>query len=491
VPRCFYAIVTGNNQANLTAIFALAQRGDRVVWLQTPTAKQLRWLRNAEEILAPRGLVTFTEDLTEAQEISPSELASRIVALVRDERYSGAQPVFVLNGGQKFTALGFERAAAGAQRAPISLYADLQAATVLRLDALAGSFRPMPWGPRPITMDELLKARGNARSARRPGVRIWPNGAEMRDPLALFRQEPALQSVVLRIYTTCTVQRDETGPGDGAAQKLEKLVDFTRADPRSAETWGSIVREHVCNGSLARQLKCAALLDTLQERLSKVAPPGGAFFNATAGFFRTQALLCLGDPRPLAITQEEEQLLCQDGWIRSKIEAGQIRSSNLARSFGGAFEEAVPVRLIGFLNGHPELAATVHEVWRNVEVCREGQEAKAGFAEYDVAILFDSGRLVHLECKAGIEMSQSRLYSRLAALKRTGGEGGDQVLCGPLLGSEDDPRPEFRKLREIKSRVEEFGFRFLEYDADNGFEAGLMRIFERHHRARMAAAGGG
>ena len=133
------------------------------------------------------------------------------------------------------------------------------------------------------------------------------------------------------------------------------------------------------------------------------------------------------------------------------------------------------------------MAATVSEVWRNVQVCREGQEHRAGFAEYDVAILFDSGRLVHLECKAGVEMSQSRLYSRLAALKRTGGEGGDQVLCGPLFGTADDPRSEFRKLHEIKTRVEEFGFKFLENDAGHAFEDGMMKTLERHRKARLAA----
>jgi hypothetical protein len=489
MPHCFYALVTGNNQANLAAVFALAQAGDRVVWLQTPTAKQLQWLRSSGQILDGRALQSYIEDLTPEEELSPSELARRIDALVC-RTYRGAQAVFVLNGGQKFTALGFERAAAGIRPEPISLYADLQAATLLRLDAFGGSFRSISWGPAPITLDELLTARGNARSRRNPGIRIWPSPPKVGNPLAAFREQPALQSIVLRIYSTCTVRRqdpDDVSGGDEASQKLSKLVTFVRGDARSAQTWNSIVREHICNSRLARKLKSEEFLQNLKERLSKVEPPGGALFNAVAGFFQTQALYCLGDPRPLAITPDEEQLLLQDGWIGGALEGGQMRSSKLARSFGDAFEDAVACRLLEFLKDNPELAATVSEVWRNVEVCREGQEHKAGFAEYDVAILFDSGRLVHLECKAGVEMSQSRLYSRLAALKRTGGEGGDQVLCGPLFGTADDPRSEFRKLHEIKTRVEEFGFKFLEYDAGHAFENGMMKILERHRKARLAA----
>ena len=378
---------------------------------------------------------------------------------------------------------------AGIRPEPVSLYADLQAATLLRLDANAGSFRPVPWGSNPITLDELLQARGNARSKRKPGTRIWPPPCELNDPLALFRAEPALQSVVLRIYSTCTVQRenrDEPAGQDEPAQKLEKLVDFVRGNPRSAETWKDIVGQHVLTAKLTRNIK-AEILEKLRSRLCNVAPPGGAFFSAVAGFFRTQALYCLADPRALTITPDEEQMLRQDGWIGGAFDGNQMRSSNLARSFGEAFENTVPFRLLQFLKQSPALAAAVHEVWRNVEVCREGQEDKPGFAEYDVAVLLDSGRLVHLECKAGTEMSQSRLYSRLAALKRTGGEGGDQVLCGPLFGTADDPRPEFRKLHDIKTRVEEFGFRFLAYDAGGAFEDGLFKIFERHHKARTAA----
>jgi hypothetical protein len=41
--HCFYAIVTGNNHANLAAL-ALAHTNDLVVWIETAAAKEQRWL---------------------------------------------------------------------------------------------------------------------------------------------------------------------------------------------------------------------------------------------------------------------------------------------------------------------------------------------------------------------------------------------------------------------------------------------------------------
>lgn len=483
LPHCFYAIVTANNQANLVAVFAMAQPGDHIVWLQTPTAVQKRWLKNADAVLDPRRLTSQTVNLSEEDELSPFHLSECIRSLGREK--ANTQPVFILNGGQKFTALGFERASHELEPAPLVLYADVFAAKLLRLDASTASFHPISWGPYSLTFDELLRLRGNTYSQRKPGRRIWPDPPVISDPLATVRTNPILQSLVLRIFSTCTKQyvdnANETAGNDDMRRNIEKLPVFV-SNPLNTEPWSAIIRTHICNKRLRGQLRNHEYINTFHQGLSNVQ---GAFFKETAGFFRNQALACLSGTGTVAVNPDEEAMLRGDGWINGTLSGGLVQNENVAKSFGMTFEEAVAARLLAFLRDNPEHAASVREVWTGVEVCRDDGTP---FQEYDVAILFDSGRLVHLECKAGTTVPQNVLYSRLGALQRTGGEGAMQVICGPLFGTSDDEREEFVKLHQIQAKVKHFGLTFLPYDKADGFEEGLHKIFDVHYKARKDVA---
>jgi hypothetical protein len=107
-------------------------------------------------------------------------------------------------------------------------------------------------------------------------------------------------------------------------------------------------------------------------------------------------------------------------------------------------------------------------------------------AEYDVSLLFENGRLLILECKAGAVMSRPDGFARIAKLRKVGGEGGDMVVCAPLFGPEDTSR-ENADLQKKAEEFRTFGIPFLAYDEGQRFEESLKGLMERHALARAAA----
>ncbi len=474
MPPRFYAVATENNHANLGAMFSLCVRDHglegSVVWLQTEIARARQWSRHSDAVLRGRGVTRIDNlEVTPDQEASPEALAA---LLTQDAvRHGDEKPVFLLNGGQKILALGFERAASRMSPRPVSLYGDLARGALLRLGDRAGSFEPVPWGQCPLRLEELLSSRGLCifRTGSAPASRAWPKAAaeDLEDPLASLRADPDLAAAVFRIHMETNPRRE--APSYTASSKA--LQDFIGNDPEAVRSWRQTMG-NLLAGRLANK-----------DHLTAIRSPSGPLFTAAARFFHKYMLLASTERPAASVTPREEALLRADGWIRGGIRAGQIERKNL-EGIGERFARAVRARVLAFLKNNSRLAAPVTEVWYGVEVREPDQTVS--YAEYDVAILFESGRLLHLECKAGIELTEKEHFARLAKLRRTGGQGGDQAVCSPLFGSADTDEPALAALHAKGEKIRDFGALFIPYDAGDLFERELARLMDRHARAREA-----
>lgn len=102
--RLFVAVATGQNVANLPPILELAQPGDMVVWLESRQAKEGKWTKGANNVLARRNL-----DIGEPASISeinnPAEVSHACHTLL--SRPDLPQEIYVVtNGGTKLTLIG-------------------------------------------------------------------------------------------------------------------------------------------------------------------------------------------------------------------------------------------------------------------------------------------------------------------------------------------------------------------------------------------------
>jgi hypothetical protein len=215
--RTFYAIATGQNQANLPPILTLADpRQDHVVWLETPEARKRGWVEGSWLVLKA------TRQIEQARLEVDDETIQSPVCFERwlRERIKGVDdPVFVLNGGLKQHTLGLDRAALAAGNVTL-VYSDLKPAALRILDPGAEAFRTEPLG-NCLHMGEFLRLNGF--EPKNTTTRIWPGISAFRPSEFLaFRTRSDVQQLVMLLYGR--LMRDT-----GATSKLRKLPPLTQA----------------------------------------------------------------------------------------------------------------------------------------------------------------------------------------------------------------------------------------------------------------------
>ena len=99
----FVAVATGQKIANLPPILQYAERGDRVMWLLSPEAKDKMWLEGVLSVLENRGISSQCFDVKDLY--SPKEVRD---VVLNDISLSECEDnvFFVLNGGPKLTPVG-------------------------------------------------------------------------------------------------------------------------------------------------------------------------------------------------------------------------------------------------------------------------------------------------------------------------------------------------------------------------------------------------
>lgn len=137
-PRRFLVVSTGQNVANLPPILEFGEAGDRVVWIESPEARDRNWSEGARGVLHDRGfLISRDADIHVSQINDPAQIRAAIQSASASWRPE-EELFIVANGGQKLT--------------PIGLYLGLQRR---RSWFLYGNDRPVEWQRYPIDFGTL------------------------------------------------------------------------------------------------------------------------------------------------------------------------------------------------------------------------------------------------------------------------------------------------------------------------------------------------
>lgn len=250
MPRRIYAVATGQNQANLPPILSLASQGDCVVWLETPLARERRWAEGANAVLESRGIPYESIPIGDSQVRSPQAICELL--LEERRRHPTAEPVFVLNGGQKHMVLGV--GLARQQGRLMLVYSDVRPAQLWLLGPDDSEFRPASL-ENPLRLDEWLLANGLVILPGSLNHQLWPPAEARTQPARL-------------------------GSDSAQAFKLPNVQDRIRGSERLCARWQDLIHKSLQN--------CGVRLprDLVPQLAKALAAPQGSLLSSAEAFFR-------------------------------------------------------------------------------------------------------------------------------------------------------------------------------------------------------------
>lgn len=428
-PKRFYVVATGQAQANLPPLYALAGHGDSVVWIETPLAKQKGYSVTSQAVLAKRLGSPDPEDklsVSDADILNPDRLKEILLADIGT--HPDADPILIATGGPKYMMFGVDRAACKLGF-PVA-YTDIGSAELLTLAHPSGSFTHGPL-TNPITLDEWLAVnRLELCSTFPPPIEIWPTpslGAPL-DPARdlAFASDSACQRAFFAIHRAKAKKAKELA---GQAPPSEIPDEFTATD--------------------GFRLDWRKLADHISHR----PVPNGNDVRALRSFLARQARRAAAMQRPpLSLDPAAVDQLKQDRWLDPEFDpANPGAPSHRQFAAGDRFEEAVALRVQRFVQINPRIAAIISGIFLKVSIASP-EDPLIRFTELDVAILLKNATLIHLECKCGREADESDTYYRLGKLQHVGKSGASLVFCIPMF-PELAGSPEFEFLYEPYRRI--------------------------------------
>jgi len=444
----FYALATGQNQANLPPILTLAQKGDSVIWIQTPRARQACWSETASKVLESRGIQASPKEaipIEDADVLSPPTLRG---ILLRDMRDPNHKPpfVFVLNGGQKHSVLGIDRASL--DESFTIVYSDLTPARLHVLDPKDDAFRPRPL-ENCLTFEEWRTVNGLVlRQGAVQPRRIWPSPEVplSSQEFASFVSDSGFQRLLFGLYAD-----------------LEQEPATVNAIPKVPKT------PEVESRWRTRAEGIFSALRIPPERREKYGSLDQPLFQIVAKFCWDEIVRACRTPAESRLTQIEIDRLRSEGWLTGTVNDGMVhRENRLQGRLGDFFEEAVACRVMQFLEQNRTYAAPVHGVWLKTELALSARPDEP-FAQYDVAILLKNAILLHLECKCKDLESEKDNFSRLAKLQQAGGDAVSQIFCVPVFTALAGGK-EFDNMHRLYDRAHQYAqmnrrFRVIAYTA--------------------------
>ncbi len=111
-PNIHIAISTGQNIANLIPIREMGKPGDRVLLVESETARQKNYTAPLQQLLKKDGFqVEAPLRVSDAEQVEIYPLAEKLRAWLQAYRQAEEPLFFYFNGGQKMAALGMQEAA--------------------------------------------------------------------------------------------------------------------------------------------------------------------------------------------------------------------------------------------------------------------------------------------------------------------------------------------------------------------------------------------
>ncbi|MBI3391736.1 MAG: hypothetical protein HY039_00965 [Nitrospirae bacterium] len=410
----FIAVSTGQNVANLPPILELAEKGDRVLWVESRVAREQGWTAGARLVLEGYKIGELAPPLEVDEINNPIEVASRLGCRedVVAEIKGGASLFIVANGGHKLTPIGLIKAFD--KHKPTILYGDDRPAVLhVFRDGLGGSPETMPYSRHRLDLSDILRASGYAvPSGTEQPIKLWPANRHLSPPNESYGVDAERTASIHdqhHLWGLAEARPGEPVTFDRAVARLHEseMVGFVKAASQLA--------------SRLRKLKVrdVSSLETIPERARNEAR---AAFNAASRLV-SSAQLAEG----------------RGGLVAPDTKIGTV------------FEEAVARRLLAWLAGKEGLDRGAQSVWWNVNVASTAEPGTIA-AQFDLLIVLKNGLLLHIECKS-VAADQKDLDARLLNLQRAGSRLARMAVCAPIY-TQFSGEPWFEHYHAFRAKVE-------------------------------------
>ena len=367
-PTLFIALSTGQNIANLLPILERAEPQDHVLWIESATAHQRGWSAGALDVLSDQGVGAIQVETLDDDLPSSVDRLLRTHPLVQ----TGLSIALIGNGGTKLQMLAAHQALAG--RIDALLYnQDHHCAMAVYQGGPAGPVSEHPYRRHGIDLAEVLRCRGTE-PVPGTGTRIWPG--------------PAVPAA-----TGFAIDREYTARRHDAVSRHARRQTIVSPRPTRYDDAAALAPQQL--RSFRRGIAAA------MRQPPEAAPEPRLCASAYYGAFKL-----------------DEQ---------ARIQARRQQAPSPSE-IGPELENAVAVRVLGWLARGERAVSGVQSVWRNVKVRRIGDST--ALAELDILFVLRNAVLLHLECKS-FDADLKDMDARLAVLQRSTSQLARMAICLP------------------------------------------------------------
>jgi len=367
----FVALSTQQNIANILPILELANPEDRILWIESETARKNNWSQGACEVLRRYGISNI-ETLSVDDDPASLQQALAEHEAVRD---TGFSVKLIGNGGTRPQMLAAFRALNG--HLDELLYNHDQQCVLERTQYRNRQPEPVKrhlYARHPVDLLDVLTLNGRAILPKDERC-VWPT--DVLPELPRYGQDA-----------------EHTG---GCHGRVNQWAKDRSEEPKKAFSYSRSTQ-------LAPQQANKFLMTVLDAcRLDK----------------NTKI-----KPRFLEDIYNSAHKLDREAWISQEKNADPAEVPDLGR----ALEDAVSARVVHWLSANPRFARIIQSVWCNVKIGEDHKKEDA--IELDTALLLKNGRLLPLECKS-FKAELKDMNSRLGELQRSSSRLAGIRLCVP------------------------------------------------------------
>ena len=371
----FIAIATGQQSANLPPILQLGRKADRVTFLATPEIIRDNKVDQAVDILRKRGFDVYVINL-KGSDID--EFATHTSAVIKS--LPDANHIAVINGGKKPWIVAMVGACTPNTRLAYSETPKSEVVVFSNHNSIEQQRINFDFAP-PLSLEELL-ACANAELQSKP-VQVWD--AKM-GRVNLEPPQPETDDEV--------DQKFELAERNAQSQKSAEKSDYPSADQALSGNDDYIV----------------SLRQTLKDVFTQMSKS-----NHENHIANDQLKKIVGSARKLLANARKNLSTKLDGDSDQRI--------------GPDFERRVADAVVAYVDKHPRIKQALSSIWTGIEVQSLKSQERKG-AEWDIALIFRNGAIMHLECKT-VKTTVKDMDARKGVLPLLSSDAATFVLVIP------------------------------------------------------------
>jgi len=418
--QVFVVVATGQKIANLPPVLECANRGDKVVWIESNDARRGNWSEGSRRVFENHGLINLPSIVTVDDINDPVHVAEQLRSIIAELGPSHTLNL-VANGGPKLAPIGLLNACRSYKSR--LLYGNPKPAELWIFDgAMLQPPEKHAYHRHKIDLKDILIV--NDLILTEDATPLLLEGS-VSDTQCEYGNNPEFTSKVHDEYYLWYQSDVEQKTIEPSFKEIEELLRSGMLYKNGYDIWlnslASIFQNGFAQGrnhSRHPSPSISEITAILQKKMGSLA----TVYNAARTFSRKATL---------AKTKS----------IRN-VSAPTIH-------LGQEFEQAVALRLLVYLSTQPRLMAVIQSVWKNVKVAQT-KSPHIVQAEWDILIVFKSGVLLSIECKS-FSADQKDLDARLRNLQRVGSLA-ELLICGPVY-TNFIKEPWFSVMHKLKEKV--------------------------------------